>query len=55
MNPIRMKNKNEFFEPIPRFLKTGAIFIEDHAGKEDKFFDSIEEGRIISAREYELV
>jgi hemerythrin-like domain-containing protein len=49
------EQKRNFLEPIARFLKTYAIFIEDHTGKEDKFFDSIEEGRIISASEDELL
>ncbi|MBA2267045.1 MAG: hypothetical protein H0W19_01730 [Nitrosopumilus sp.] len=42
-------------EPIARFLKAYAIFIEDHTGKEDKFFDSVEEGKIISKGEDELL
>ncbi|CAN5811249.1 hypothetical protein BH23THE1_BH23THE1_31800 [soil metagenome] len=42
-------------EPIARFLKAYAIFIEDHTGKEDKFFDRIEEGKIISKSEDELL
>ncbi|MDN5846009.1 MAG: hemerythrin domain-containing protein [Candidatus Nitrosocosmicus sp.] len=42
-------------EPIARFLKVYAIFIEDHTGKEDKFFDRIEEGKIISESEDELL
>lgn len=29
-------------EPVARFLRTYAIFIDDHTGKEDKFFDEIE-------------
>lgn len=49
------EQKRNFLEPIARFLKTYAIFIEDHTGKEDKFFDRIEEGKIISAREDELL
>jgi len=42
-------------EPIARFLKAYAIFIDDHTGKEDKFFDSIEEDKIISESEDELL
>src|SRR6187200_2122363 len=38
-------------EPIARFLKAYAIFIDDHTGKEDKFFDSIDKGKIISESE----
>ena len=40
-------------EPIARFLKAYAIFIDDHTGKEDNFFDSVEEGKIISESEDE--
>jgi hemerythrin-like domain-containing protein len=42
-------------EPIARFLKAYAIFIDDHTGKEDKFFDRIEEDKIISRSEDELL
>ena len=42
-------------EPIARFLKAYAIFIDDHTGKEDNFFDSVEEGKIISESEDELL
>ncbi len=38
-------------EPIARFLRTYAIFIEDHTSKEDLFFDQIEERKIISDEE----
>ena len=30
-------------EPVARFLKSYAVFISDHTGKEDKFFDLVEE------------
>ena len=49
------EQKRNFLEPIARFLKTYAVFIEDHTGKEDKFFDNIEEGKILSASEDELL
>lgn len=42
-------------EPVARFLKTYAIFIEDHTGKEDRFFDKIEEHDIISEEEDKLL
>ena len=42
-------------EPIARFLMAYAIFIDDHTGKEDKFFDSIEESKIISKSEDDLL
>ncbi len=49
------EQRKHLIEPIARFLKAYAIFIEDHTGKEDKFFDSIEEGKIISKSEDELL
>ena len=30
-------------EPVARFLKSYAVFVTDHTGKEDKFFDLVEE------------
>ncbi|MGB5091255.1 MAG: hemerythrin domain-containing protein [Nitrososphaeraceae archaeon] len=38
-------------EPVARFLKSYAIFISDHTGKEDKFFDLIEKRHSISEEE----
>jgi hemerythrin-like domain-containing protein len=38
-------------EPVARFLKSYAIFIADHTGKEDKFFDLVEENGILSNEE----
>lgn len=49
------ERKENLIEPIARFLKAYAIFIEDHTGKEDKFFDRIEEGKIISKNEDEVL
>lgn len=49
------EERKHLVEPIARFLKAYAIFIDDHTGKEDKFFDSIEEGKIISESEDELL
>ena len=49
------EQKRTLLEPIARFLKTYAIFIEDHTSKEDKFFDSIEEGKILSTNDDELL
>ena len=40
-------------EPVARFLKSYAVFITDHTGKEDSFFDSIEEIGSISYEEDE--
>lgn len=49
------EQRKRLLEPIARFLKVYAIFIEDHTGKEDKFFDRIEEGKNISKSEDELL
>lgn len=35
-------------EPVARFLKTYAIYITDHTGKEDRFFAMIEDMQIVS-------
>ncbi len=42
-------------EPVARFLKSYAVFITDHTGKEDIFFDSIEEKGSISDAEDEML
>ena len=42
-------------EPVARFLKSYAIFITDHTGKEDTFFDLIQEKRSISDEEDEML
>ncbi|NOJ28986.1 MAG: hypothetical protein DA328_02335 [Nitrososphaeraceae archaeon] len=42
-------------EPVARFLKSYAVFIDDHTGKEDKFFDLIEERNVISTKEDEML
>src|SRR5687768_6219768 len=39
------KGGNNLREPVARFLKSYAVFITDHTGKEDNFFDLIEEKR----------
>jgi len=49
------EQRKNLVEPIARFLMTYAIFIDDHTGKEDKFFDSIEESKIISKSEDDLM
>lgn len=38
-------------EPVARFLKTYAIYVTDHTGKEDRFFDLIEEMRSLTVEE----
>lgn len=41
-------------EPVARFLKTYAIFI-DHTGKEDKFLDHVEDREILSDEEDQIL
>ena len=38
-------------EPVARFLKSYVVFIDDHTGKEDIFFDLIERKQSISSDE----
>lgn len=38
-------------EPVARFLKSYAVFISNHTGKEDKFFDLAEENKSITNQE----
>jgi hypothetical protein len=38
-------------EPVARFLRSYAVFIDDHTGKEDKFFDMMEEKKVITDSE----
>ena len=38
-------------EPMARFLKSYAVFITDHLGKEEKFLDIVEDKSIISIDE----
>ena len=42
-------------EPVARFLRSYGIFIGDHTGKEDKFFDMIEEKGCLSDEENEIL
>lgn len=42
-------------EPVARFLKTYAIYVTDHTGKEDMFFDMVEEMKSLSEEEDRLV
>jgi len=42
-------------EPLARFLKSYAVFITDHTGKEDRFFDIIEEKSSLSEQENEML
>lgn len=38
-------------EPVARFLKSYSVFITDHTGKEDRFFDAVAQSESISAEE----
>lgn len=38
-------------EPVARFLKSYAVFIFDHTGKEDKFFDLVDDNKSLSKEE----
>lgn len=42
-------------EPVARFLRSYAIFISDHTGKEDKFFDLVEEKKSITEEEDQML
>lgn len=42
-------------EPVARFLRSYGIFIGDHTGKEDEFFDMIEEKGSLSDEENEIL
>ncbi len=42
-------------EPIARFLKAYAVFLDDHIGKEDKFFDMVEQKDSITNSENEAL
>ena len=42
-------------EPIARFLKSYAVYIDDHTGKEDKFFDLVDANNSISTNEDKML
>ena len=42
-------------EPIARFLKSYAVFIDDHTSKEDKFFDLVDSSNSISTVEDKML
>jgi hemerythrin-like domain-containing protein len=42
-------------EPVARFLKSYSVFISDHTGKEDIFFDMIQEKSSLSNEENEIL
>ncbi len=49
------KNGVSIYEPVARFLKAYAVFIDDHTVKEDSFFDLIEKSELVSDSENELL
>jgi hemerythrin-like domain-containing protein len=51
----KKKETASIYEPVARFLKSYAVFIEDHIGKEDKFFDLIDGNNKLSNEEEELL
>lgn len=46
---LKWDNKDK--EPIARFLKSYAVFVSDHTGKEDVFFKKIQHKRSVSEEE----
>jgi hemerythrin-like domain-containing protein len=51
-NEMLLNNrKNKLQEPVARFLKSYAVFIDDHTGKEDKFFELFESSKSLSVDE----
>lgn len=52
---VREGSKCESKEPVARFLKSYAVFISDHTTKEDTFFDIVEEKKIVSVEEDEMI
>jgi hemerythrin-like domain-containing protein len=44
-------NNNKSKEPVARFLKSYAVFVFDHTGKEDTFFQKIQEKHILTEEE----
>lgn len=54
-SPEINKHDTITLEPVARFLKSYAVFIDDHTGKEDKFFDLVDERNVISDKENEML
>jgi hemerythrin-like domain-containing protein len=44
-------NDNKSKEPVARFLKSYAVFVFDHTGKEDAFFEKVQEKQSLSEEE----
>jgi hypothetical protein len=54
-SPEINKHDTTTLEPVARFLKSSAVFIDYHTGKMDKFFDLVNERNVISEKENELL
>ena len=54
-SPEINKHYTTTLEPVARFLKSYAVFIDDHTGKEDKFFDLVDERNVITDKENEML
>ena len=54
-SPEINKHDTTTMEPVARFLKSYSVFIDDHTGKEDKFFDLVDERNVISDKENEML
>jgi hemerythrin-like domain-containing protein len=52
---VREGGRYDSKEPVARFLKSYAIFISDHTSKEDGFFDIVEDKKIVSTEEDEVI
>jgi hemerythrin-like domain-containing protein len=48
-------NKFVSNEPVARFLKSYAVYIDDHTGKEDKFFELVDANNSISTDEDKML
>lgn len=54
-NNYNNNNYSILQEPVVRFLKSYAVFIDDHTGKEDKFFDMVEEKVVMTDNENKIM
>jgi len=52
---INEKDNVPIDEPVSRFFKSYAVFIEDHTEKEDKFFDLIDKNNKLSFEDIMLL
>lgn len=55
LNTWKENGEKGSLEPLARFLKSYSVFITDHTGKEDKFFELIEEKKSLSEQENEVL